>query len=52
MTYEIHKKLNKTGRRVMFYPTIDGKRLTSTLFARKWEAINLAKAYIKYKNAA
>lgn len=38
MEYTINRKLNKTGKRVMFYPTINGKRITSTNYARKYDA--------------
>lgn len=47
MDYEINRKLNKTGKRVMFYPTINGQRINATLFARKYDARNLAVSYIK-----
>ena len=43
MIYAINSKLNKTGKRKVFYPTIDGKRLNNTNFTKKWEAINFAK---------
>jgi hypothetical protein len=56
-TVEIYKKGEKSIRivrmvkeqtkRVFFYPeTEDGRRLTKTLFARKYDAINLAKYYL------
>ncbi len=49
MTYTISRKLNRTGKRVMFYPTINGQRITNTNFARKYDAKNLAVAYIDLK---
>lgn len=36
--YRIVRKLNKTGKRVVFYPTVNGVRLTNTNFARKYDA--------------
>lgn len=36
--YTINKKLNKTGKRPVFYGTINNKRISSTNFVRKWEA--------------
>ena len=56
-TVEIYKKGEKSikiirmvkeqTKRVFFYPeTEDGRRLTKTLFARKYDAINLAKYYL------
>lgn len=38
MEYTIVRKLNKTGKRIMFYPTINGKRITNTNYARKYDA--------------
>lgn len=32
----------QSGSRTMFYPTVNGKRLTSTNFARKYDARRLA----------
>lgn len=46
-TYEIHRKLNKTGKRVVYYPTVNGKRITSTNFARKYDAKATLKNAIK-----
>jgi len=37
-TYEIERKLNKTGKHYVYYPTVNGKRLTSTNFLRKYDA--------------
>lgn len=50
MNQFIIRKIVKQGtNRVFFYPeTKDGKRINRTLFARKYDAENLAKAYIKY----
>tara|TARA_R110000824_G_scaffold77627_1_gene196261 strand:+ start:520 stop:699 length:180 start_codon:yes stop_codon:yes gene_type:complete len=41
--YTLNSKLNNTGKRTVFYPTINGKRLNSTNFTKKWEAIKFAK---------
>lgn len=50
--YEIHRKANKTGKRVVFYPTVNGKRLTGTNFARKYDArATLHNAINKYGEA-
>ena len=32
----------QSGSRTMFYPTVNGKRLTKTNFARKYDAVRLA----------
>ena len=43
-------KFRKDGtKREFFVPMFEGKRLNKTLFARKYDAVNLAKAFIKYK---
>lgn len=47
MTIEINKTLSKSGRRVMWFPTVEGKRITRTNFGKKWEAQNLAKLYLE-----
>jgi hypothetical protein len=48
-TYKIERKLNKTGKRIVFYPTINGKRVTATNFARKYDArATLNNAISKY----
>lgn len=41
--YRIERKLNRTGKRIMFYPTVNGRRLTRTNFARKYDARNTLK---------
>ncbi|ANS03439.1 hypothetical protein [uncultured Mediterranean phage uvDeep-CGR2-KM19-C269] len=41
--YEIQRTLSKSGKRTMYYPTIEGKRLNRTNFAKKWEAGNFGK---------
>lgn len=38
MEYTITRKLNKTGKRFVYFPTINGKRLTRTNYARKYDA--------------
>ena len=43
MTYQINRTPSKSGNRTLFFPTINGKRITNTNFLRKWEAVNLAK---------
>jgi hypothetical protein len=46
MTYEINRKPSKSGKRTLFFPTINGKRITRTNFSRRWEAVGLAKHVI------
>jgi len=46
MEYTIVRKLNKTGKRFVYYPTINGKRLTSTNWARKYDARAVVKRAI------
>lgn len=46
MEYTIVRKLNKTGKRIVFYPTVNGKRLTNTNYARKYDARNLVQRAI------
>ena len=46
MDYEINRTKSKSGKRVMFYPTINGKRLSKTNFARKYDAKNLVKSAV------
>ena len=50
MTIQIHSKPSKSGKRTMFYPTINGNRITATLFGKKWEAQSLAERYLKAVN--
>jgi hypothetical protein len=49
MTIEINKTLSKSGRRVLWFPTVEGKRITSTNFGKKWEAVKLGKLYLQIK---
>ncbi len=46
MEYTIVRKLNKTGKRIVSYPTVNGKRLTNTNYARKYDARNLVQRAI------
>ena len=46
MEYAIHRKLNRTGKRIVFYPTINNKRLNSTNYVRKYDARGLVKTAI------
>lgn len=50
MTIEIKRTLSESGRRTLWFPTADGKRITWTNYARKWEAVKLAKLYIELKS--
>ena len=51
MTIEINKTLSKSGSRTLFFPTVNGKRITSINYARKWEAEKLGKLYVEFKKA-
>lgn len=44
--FTMHRKIK--GSRTLFYPTINGKRLTGTNFARKYNARNLVMAALKH----
>lgn len=44
--YKINKKLNKTGKRNVFFATINNKRISRTNFTRKWEAERQAETFI------
>ena len=48
--FEVISKPSKSGKRTVYYPTIEGKRINATNFGKKWEATNLAKDYIKHKS--
>ena len=44
-------KFQKTGtKRTFFTPEVDGKRINTTMFARKYSAVSLAKLYISNHN--
>jgi hypothetical protein len=49
MTYtaKVHKVLSKSGNRVLFFGEINGKRISKTNWARKWEAVNQLNAVLK-----
>lgn len=36
--YKIERKLNRTGKRYVFYATKNGKRFTNVNYARKYDA--------------
>lgn len=43
-------KFQKDGtKQVFFAPEYNGKRFVKTLFARKYDAVSVAKEFIKYK---
>lgn len=42
-TYEIQTTKSKSGKRTMYYPTIEGRRVSNVNFARRWEANNFGK---------
>jgi len=39
--FKIEAKGSKTGKRTVYFATVNGKRLSTTNFARKWEAKRL-----------
>lgn len=39
--YEINRKASKSGKRAVFFPTVNGVRISSTNFSAKWEAKKL-----------
>lgn len=43
MTYAIETKPSKSGKRTVYFPTVNGKRISITNFGRKWEAQKLLK---------
>lgn len=43
--YRIERKVR--GSRTLFYPTVNGKRINGTLFARKYDARNLLHSAVK-----
>lgn len=47
MKYEINRTKSKSGKRTMFFATIEGKRFSSTNYARKWEAERFIKSIIE-----
>jgi len=38
MEYEINRKANKTGKRAVYFATVNGKRIGRTNWARKYDA--------------
>ena len=42
-SYEIQTTKSKSGKRTMYFPTIEGKRLNRTNFVRRWEANDFGK---------
>lgn len=51
MNVEIQRAKSRSGNRTMWRVLVDGKNPTATLYARKWEAMNVAN-YYKQKFAA
>lgn len=51
MSYQIVTQPSKSGKRMVYYPMVEGRRISRTNFARKWEARNLAEAFLKAKAA-
>jgi len=48
MKATIDTKLSRSGKRTMYFPTIEGLRISRTNFSRKWEATNEGKQYISF----
>jgi hypothetical protein len=48
--WAINSKLSKSGKRTVYFPTIEGKRINGTNFTRKWEANEHGKRYVDYIN--
>ena len=44
---EIKRVKSNSGKRTMYVPLINGKRLSSTRFVRKWEAKNLIEYFVR-----
>ena len=44
---EIQRVKSKSGKRTMFVPLINGKRISSTKFARKYDAKALLDSFVK-----
>ena len=51
MTLSIHSKPSNSGKRTVYFPTLDGRRINSTNFGAKWEAVKFGRAVAKL-NAA
>ena len=49
MKVEINKTLSKSGNRTLWFPTYNGKRITSTNFGKNWEAIKLGNLFLEIK---
>lgn len=49
MTTKIISKPSNSGKRTVYFPTVDGLRISRTNFARRWEAKRLLKAFIAYR---
>lgn len=44
--FQINSKPSKSGKRTVYFPTINGMRINSVNFIRKWEAILCAKTFL------
>lgn len=47
MEYRINRKKSKSGKRNVFFPSINGKRISRTNYTAKWEAVNFLKHIIE-----
>lgn len=45
---KIHRTPSKSGKRIMFYPTVNGMRITRTNYARKYDAEAVLRAFIAH----
>jgi len=43
MTLEINRKPSKSGKRNVYFPTVNGKRLNGTNFSKRWEAVKFGR---------
>ena len=48
MEFKINRTKSKTGKRILFFATIQGKRVGKTNFAKKWECEHNVKSFIEF----
>lgn len=46
---QIEKFMKVGTKRIFFAPTFEGKRITQTMYARKYDAVSLGRQFFKYK---
>lgn len=47
MTVLIHRTPGRKSKRIFFYPTVNGKRINGINYARKYDAVALAREFIR-----